>query len=203
MPTKISAPILIFSAFALYGLVHTLLASLPAKDLAYMFFGKAAERYYRLAYTIFSIITFLPVLVLPAWLPDVQWYRVPAPWVYLMLAGQGVSVMLLLYSLLQTGMFQFVGLPQALGIKVNEDRLNTRGLYRYMRHPLYFFTLTFLWLTPVMTSNLAALYSSISIYAVFGALFEERKLVKIFGQEYTTYQKRVPMLVPVRWGDKS
>ena len=197
----LASPILIILAFAVYGLVHTLLASVTAKDLAYTFWGKAAERYYRLGYTIFAFVTFLPVLALPAWLPDMFWYTISAPWAYVMLAGQGLSLLLLGYSLLQTGMFTFVGLPQAFGLE-REEQLNTGGLYRYMRHPLYTFTLTFLWLSPVMSQNLASLNLAVSLYAVAGAFFEERKLLRQFGDAYAEYQQRTPMLIPVPWGDR-
>jgi protein-S-isoprenylcysteine O-methyltransferase Ste14 len=39
----------------------------------------------------------------------------------------------------------------------------------------------------------------ISGYFVVGAILEERKLVKHFGDAYRTYQQRVPMLFPVKW----
>lgn len=190
------SPLVILLAFALYGLMHTLTASLGAKQLAASIFGKAADRFYRLVYTILAFVTFLPLMALPLWLPDVHWYTVPAPWRYLMAFGQLLSLALLAYSLLQTGALQFIGLPQALGV-AHKDSLNTGGLYRYMRHPLYTFTITFIWLTPVMTQNLAALYLAITLYAVIGAIYEERKLVKLFGPAYQEYRRSTPMFVPL------
>jgi len=35
------------------------------------------ERFYRLAYNVFGVLSFLPVLVLPVWLPDQLLYRIP------------------------------------------------------------------------------------------------------------------------------
>ena len=195
LETTLYPPLVIIVSFGVYGLVHSLLAQPAAKDLAASLLGERAPRYYRLAYTIFASITFIPVLALPALLPDQPWYRVPTPWHYLFWAGQALSIGLLIYSLLQTGVFQFVGLPQAIGVETN-DELNIGGLYRWMRHPLYTFTLTFLWLSTSMTRNMASFYLTVSLYSIIGAWFEERKLVAQFGEAYQHYQQRTPMLIP-------
>ena len=70
------------------------------------------------------------------------------------------------------------------------------GLYRWMRHPIYTAGLLFIWLMPVMTANLLALNIGLTIYFIIGALFEERKLVREFGEEYLQYRKVTPMLIP-------
>jgi protein-S-isoprenylcysteine O-methyltransferase Ste14 len=41
-----------------------------------------------------------------------------------------------------------------------------------------------------------ALNLSLSLYLVIGALFEERKLLQEFGEDYAAYQDRTPMLFP-------
>jgi protein-S-isoprenylcysteine O-methyltransferase Ste14 len=41
----------------------------------------------------------------------------------------------------------------------------------------------------------------VTIYTIVGALYEERKLVKAFGQAYEEYRKHTPMLIPgLKWG---
>ncbi|MGH2606675.1 MAG: methyltransferase family protein, partial [Anaerolineales bacterium] len=75
-------------------------------------------------------------------------------------------------------------------------RLVRHGLYRWVRHPLYTCALVFLWLTPVMTMSLLALYLGLSAYLVVGSVFEERRLVAEFGEAYREYQRQVPRLVP-------
>ncbi len=191
-------PLLILLAFGLYAVVHSLLASFTAKDLAETFFGKSGRRYYRLFFNIFGTLTLLPILILPVYLPDTPLYTIPAPWLYLTLALQAIALLLLLYSVIQTGALDFLGFSQALALPT-QDTLNTAGLYRHVRHPLYTFSMLFLWLTPVMTANLAALYLAISLYFYLGAYFEERKLIRIFGQEYQDYRARTPMLLPRLW----
>jgi protein-S-isoprenylcysteine O-methyltransferase Ste14 len=189
------SPWIIAAAAAVYGIVHSLMASIGFKDLLNTFIGKPVERYYRLFYSIFSVITLLPVLVLAALIPDVTLYRIPQPWSLLTLGIQVTALGLLSFSLLQTGVFQFVGLSQALGLE-NKDELNMRGLYRYLRHPLYTFSLVFLWLTPTMTRNMLILYAALTVYFIIGALVEERKLERTFGEDYRKYKSRTPFLIP-------
>ncbi|NOH03709.1 MAG: isoprenylcysteine carboxylmethyltransferase family protein [Chloroflexi bacterium] len=72
----------------------------------------------------------------------------------------------------------------------------TRGLYRLVRHPLYTFSLVFIWLTPVMSQNSLALYTGATLYLLIGAYFEERKLLRDFGEAYAEYKRKTPMLIP-------
>jgi len=193
------SPWIIIGVFALYGLLHSLLASLTAKQSLERRFGENAKRYYRIAYNIFSTLSLLPVMALPVLLPDRPWYSIPAPWMGLSFVIQIISGFLLVLSVIQAGIWSFLGINQVLGIKM-EEGLYTGGLYRYMRHPLYTFSMIFLWATPVMTYNIAAFCFSISAYFVIGAVYEERKMAVVFGEEYTRYQSQTPMFVPISWG---
>jgi protein-S-isoprenylcysteine O-methyltransferase Ste14 len=193
--------IILFAVFG-YGLVHSLLASSGAKRRARKWFGSGVDRWYRLAYNFFGTITFLPVLGLVAALPDSRIYVVPAPWAYLMVAGQLAAVVVLAVGVAQTGIWTFLGIRQIVGTN-SEDapRLVTGGLYRWVRHPLYTAGLAFIWLAQVMTGNLLALNLGLTLYLVVGALYEERKLVRVFGDAYLRYRERTPMLIPglIRW----
>lgn len=188
----------ILSAVFVYGLVHSILASQGAKARARNWLGPAADRWYRLGYNIFGAISFLPVLALPAILPDQPLYTIPAPWSYLAMAGQAMAVVMLAIGVMQTGAWSFLGLKQAFGSgEQRPPRLVLTGLYRWVRHPLYTAGLLFIWLMPVMTINLLALNVGLTIYLIIGAIFEERKLVREFGEEYLQYRKVTPMLIPL------
>ena len=165
LPALQLSPWVIPAAALVYGLFHSVTASLGFKRWLAGILGERLSRYYRLVYSGLAVITLLPVMALAALVPDRTIYAIPAPWRYLAFFGQGLSVLLLAYSVLQTGALQFVGVPQALGMETT-DELNTSGLYRYVRHPLYTFSILFLWLTPVMTRNLALLYGAFNdLYA--------------------------------------
>jgi protein-S-isoprenylcysteine O-methyltransferase Ste14 len=188
--------ILILTAYiAGWGLVHSLQASLGIKNYLRQKFGPGVNRVYRFIYNVLSIIGFAPVLVLMRVLPDFGVYRVPAPWNVFMVAGQVVAVLLLFVTFLQTDALSFVGFRQLM----EGDKpavLVTNGVYRWVRHPLYLFGLSFIWLTSDMTANMLVVYISLTIYLLVGAYFEERKLSHEFGVPYTEYKTRTPMIIP-------
>lgn len=188
---------IILLAIIAWGVVHSWLASRQAKALARRWFGEAAERGYRLAYNLFAGITLLPVLTLAALLPDSRLYRLPAPWLWAALAVQGLALVALVVGLRQTGAWSFLGIEQLFQPRPSgEAKLVVRGLYRWVRHPLYTAGLAFIWFNPLMTVNLLVLNVGLTIYILIGALFEERKLLREFGEAYAEYQRRTPMLIP-------
>lgn len=185
---------------ALWGIIHSLLASVGFKNFLRSALGEGFMKSYRLLYNLFAVISFAPILYLMITLPDQPLYQVPRPWSYLMRAGQGISALLLLAAVLQTDMFAFVGLRQL----VEEEKMSalvTGGLYRLVRHPLYTFSLLFLWLSPSMSLNSFVVYVALTLYILIGIIFEERKLLREFGQQYASYRAVTPMLIPgLKWG---
>lgn len=192
----LSSLVILFAVF-LYGFVHSLLATVGTKARVRQLFGPGADRWYRLAYNLIGILTFLPVLGVLALYPGRTLYGIPTPWTYLTLAGQLVAIIALAVGLLQTGVWSFLGFEQLLVQSGdNMPQMVTGGLYRWVRHPLYTAGLIFIWLTPVMTLNLLMLNLGLTIYLVVGAVYEERKLVREFGIAYIDYQNKTPMLIP-------
>lgn len=76
------------------------------------------------------------------------------------------------------------------------DGLATRGPYKFVRHPLYFFTLLMIWSCPDITADRLIFNVLWSGWIVTGAWLEEKDLVRDLGQPYREYQKTVPMLIP-------
>ena len=187
---------ILVGTFAAWGIAHSLLASLALKDFFRKTLGDGLMRAYRLGYNLFSVLSLLPILWLMWTLPNHTIYLIPAPWKYLMLAGQGVAAFLLLYGVLQTDTLSFVGLRQFVESDSKSGTLVTSGLYRFVRHPLYSAGLLFLWLTTLMTVNQLVLYICATIYIFIGAYFEERKLLREFGVVYAEYKAVTPMIIP-------
>jgi protein-S-isoprenylcysteine O-methyltransferase Ste14 len=185
---------LIFT-IALWGIVHSLLASIRFKNYLRRTLGDNFMRFYRLLYNIIAVISILPVLYLMMVLPDRTLYQVPAPWSYFMRAGQVISLLLLFVAVLQTDVLSFVGLRQLIEEEKKGD-LVINGLYRFVRHPLYTFSLGILWLSPSMTVNSFIVYAALTVYILIGIIFEERKLLREFGQEYAAYKSITSMLIP-------
>ena len=184
--------------FALYGIVHSWLASLPVKNWLRGQLGPAVDRWYRLAYNIFAVVTFIPMLIMMGALPQQTLYVVPSPWRWLMVTGQLIALGAAGITVIQTGLFHFLGLSQLVTNRPTANTpLNFNGMYRWVRHPLYFFSLLFLWLTPVMTTNTLTAYILFTLYFQFGSEYEERRMVKEYGAAYNEYRKTVPRLIPL------
>jgi methanethiol S-methyltransferase len=194
---------LIFT-IVLWGLLHSLLASLGFKNFLRRVLGDGFMKFYRLLYNLLAVISIAPVLYLMVSLPNKILYQIPIPWKYLMLSGEGVSALLLFVAVLQTDIFSFAGLRQLIEEK-QSGNLVTTGIYRFVRHPLYTFSLLILWLSPSMTMNSLIVYSALTIYVLVGIVFEERKLLQEFGKEYADYKSTTPMLLPgLKWsGNKN
>ena len=193
----IRSAIIILVAVAIYSAIHSFLASLWLKKRVRTMFGVESDRWFRLFYNGFAVVSLIPVLALLALLPDLAIYSIPFPWAYINLAIQGLAGVALAVGVWQTGVWSFLGIQQFLyPPRKKAPVLVVRGMYRWVRHPLYTAGLVLIWLTPVMTLSVFALDLGLTIYLVVGALFEERKLVKEYGLAYEEYRKRTPMLIP-------
>lgn len=84
------------------------------------------------------------------------------------------------------------------GEKLEEFKLITDGVFAYVRHPLYL---------GILLVYLGFTFGSMSIISVFPlvcyaflfdkmATYEEENLVKIYGDAYLEYKKKVPKWIP-------
>jgi protein-S-isoprenylcysteine O-methyltransferase Ste14 len=183
--------------FVVWAVVHSALASLPFKRWTRRVLGAGVDRWYRLAYVAFSVITLLPLLLSFALLPDRTLYVVASPWRWLMVGGQLLALAGMVGAVLQTGPSYFLGLSQLFARQpAGSDSLQVRGFYCWVRHPSYLFGALFIWLTPAMTVNSLTLYVLITLYFAVGSLHEEQRLLDEFGAAYRDYQRQVPWLIP-------
>ena len=70
-------------------------------------------------------------------------------------------------------------------------------LYRWVRHPLILGFLIAFWAAPTMTAGRLLFAMATTAYCLIALQLEERDLLRYFGEKYVSYQKQVPMLVPV------
>jgi protein-S-isoprenylcysteine O-methyltransferase Ste14 len=196
--------LLIFVTLMAFGLIHSLLASHTAKEVAQRLLGRnIAAVTYRLLFNVAALVTIVPALYLVFRLPDQTLYRFPAPWDSIALGLQVLAALGLVYAIYQMDAWFFLGLRQ-LGEPSSIDststaQLVTTGLYRIVRHPLYTFSLIALYLTSPMSLNWLAFAVSCTVYFYLGSIFEERNLVREFGETYRVYQQQVPRLLPRPW----
>lgn len=193
----------IFALFMVYGAFHSLLAANSVKAFFLDLIGKRAYLgLYRLVYNIIATITILPILAVVAINPGDTIWQIDAPLSYLLMVIQVIGLIGLTLSLLQIDGMRFLGLRQAAAwlngekLPLIEELLQQGGVYAFVRHPLYLFSLLFIWPNTTMTVALFGFNIGVTVYFVFGSLLEEQKLRQAFGLTYEQYQSKVPWLIP-------
>lgn len=96
--------------------------------------------------------------------------------------------------------FELFGLQQSyfelIGKSAKPIEFQERFFYRFIRHPIQFGVLVGIWATPNLSYSHLLLSVGLTLYILIGLWLEERDLVKVFGDVYSGYKKRVGMLMP-------
>lgn len=177
----------------LFGVVHSLFAAERTKQA----FSRVAGREpgcYRLCYNLASLGMF--GWVMAAYRTSPQFYAVPGIWRWVMHLGQLVIAVVIFRCVRQTGTGDFLGISQLRSAVSPPRRLVTNGCYARVRHPLYLYSTLFLLLNPVMTARWLLLTIFSVTYFIAGGMIEERRLLRVFGDEYRRYRQRVPFMMP-------
>ncbi len=98
------------------------------------------------------------------------------------------------------GHFRLFGLRSAWafarGRPAPQPVLVTRGLYGFVRHPMYLGFVVGCWATPRMTAGHLLFALALTAYTALGARFEERDLERRFGDELRAYRQQVGGFFP-------
>lgn len=178
-----------------YCIFHTVLAA-PAVKGTFKQHASKFFRYYRLAYSIFSMITLAMILYYQYSFKSFYLINVAALSYFaaLLLIVPGLALM----SASVIKYFRLLSGIRSLYHPAPAAELKLQGIHKYVRHPLYLGTLLFIWglffLFPLLNNLIAVII--ITAYVLIGIKFEEKKLVGEFGHRYTEYIKTVPRLIP-------
>ncbi len=206
MKNILDALIIAVLFFSLFGIQHSVLASLQIKEKLKSKIGSKIA-FYRLFFNIESLLTFLLFYYLSPH-PRVVVYRLQPPWDLVVLGFQGMSLLLLFWVALHLDWKEFSGIAQILRYfrgeyKAEEldetSEFRIEGPYKYVRHPAYLFSIFFLLFRPSMDLFYFTAFVCMTAYFFAGAYFEEKKLEKIFGAEYEKYKQTVPMILPIKF----
>ena len=196
-------------AFALFGFVHSVLASPGFKKKLLKEAGTLIA-FYRLVYNLIAIFFFYLLYEILSH-PDAVIYDLATPWDFIILIPQFLSIAGLIWTLKYFSSLEFLGINQVIRwfrgeyrIEDSDERLTLRieGPYRFSRHPLYLFTILFLLFRPVMDIFYLTFFLCIVAYFYAGSFFEEKKLIETFGEKYIIYKKSVPRIFPFKISGK-
>ena len=194
MSDQVWSPQLFYAlAWASFGLIHSLLARGSGAALLRRVFGTAE----RLAYNGIAAVHLLAILLIGHWvLGDQPSFTRPEWLAWLQWCGLAFGLLVGLRALRSYDLGLFAGTKQLRGeVTDGGEPLATRGLHRYVRHPLYSALFLCLWgLADDPLSLATAIWGS--LYTLIGTYFEERKLLALYGQAYADYRSRVPAFFP-------
>ncbi len=206
------------AAFAVFGLLHSVAAREPFKEwlgrLTAPFF---VEHFWRITYCALSFWALYYGVAALLWERNTEydvWIVAYPDWLWQVVVVFHLGSIALLYAAFwQNDYLEFLGLKQAyrgilaiLGKPAAQpelelfgtNRLEITGVYGWVRHPMLVGGLLFLLTSGPSLNNIAytAMYAA---YMVIGGYYEERRLIKVFGEDYRRYQRRVGAFVPVLW----
>lgn len=189
---------ILVALWVVYYAIHSVLAATPVKDFFKKMLGKF-YRYYRLGYSIFALLFLIAVLIYQYSFPSqifINSIRLKYFSLFILILP-GLFIMLISlkkYFMLLSGV-------RSIFTNVSTPELKVSGIHKYMRHPLYAGTILFVFglffIFPTL-SNLIAV-ALLTLYILIGIVFEEKKLIKEFGNDYLEYKLKVPGLIPCFW----
>jgi len=193
---------LVLLAMLLFGVIHSLTAGRFKAVFRRWFGERAYHGLYRLLYNGFALLTLMPAALLMAFNDGGVVWQVPAPFEIVFWGIQAAGLVGLVVSTLQIDVLRFAGVTQFLNyltggtLPLADEPLQIGGLYAWVRHPLYLFSLMVVWPVTTMTWGYLGLSVGMTLYFIVGSLYEERRLLAAYGDTYAHYRARVPWLLP-------
>jgi methanethiol S-methyltransferase len=187
--------ILLFVGWILFALIHHILANGRFKAYSRRQLG-IFFKYYRLMYSIIAVVTLCMVMTLQISVQTIT-LNIPRVIAVTFAIPTGITGLCVMGICLSKYFFRLSGVQVLYG-QPTSAKLETTGIHKHIRHPLYLGTLLFAWslfLCFPLLSNLIACVS-VTTYTLIGIRSEEQKLITLFGDDYKRYQQQTPMLIP-------
>lgn len=203
------------SAFALFALLHSICAQERFKQvLAHWTSPFFVEHFWRFIYNVLSYTALYYWIAVLHWgaHPDGNTWLLDYPesvWRVLLIVHL-LSIVVFYISFIQSDYFEFLGLKQLwLGARrlsnssatapklelFGTQRLEVRGVYGWIRHPMLMAGFVFLASSGPSRNNLVFLLMY-TTYMLIGGYYEERRMVRIFGEQYLQYRRDVGAFLP-------
>lgn len=182
-------------SWIVYFSLHSVFALSSVKNAFYSIGLKPQT--YRLIFNIFGLVLLIPIFVISSFIESSNIFSPNKiiKFAGLLFAGWGIVVIKIAFKSYDTK--AFLGLAN-LDV---ENEFKTNGILKTVRHPLYSGSILLIFGYFLFDPKLSSLISSIMLilYIIIGIQFEERKLIKTFGNKYLEYKQKTPMLIPRFW----
>ena len=201
------------AAAAVFGVVHSALASRGAKRLAERLAGERRARGgYRLAFNAASGVLTLGLAVYVYRKRGPEVYAITGPAAWLMHAGQAAALGYALKASVDADPADLWGVGPAWRWRTGAPlkpimdgqgpaeyepgRPHIEGAFLRTRNPLNFVVLPVLWLGPRPTAGRLALNMVFSAYALVGSWHANRMFEARHGRAWEPYERETPLMVP-------
>lgn len=180
-----------------FAIQHSVMARPAFKRRWTRIVPEAAERS---TYVLLSSLALVALFVFWAPIGGVVWKVPDGPWRAAIIGLYLFGWLLLLYTTFLIDHFDLFGLKQSwlalVGKPYQPPKFKTPALYKLVRHPLYVGWLIIFWAAPTMTSAHLVFAIMTTAYILIAIQFEERDLIAAYGEDYASYRRRTPMLLP-------
>ena len=181
--------------WVVFCVLHSVFASGAVKRKTAMAWPGLAP-FYRIAYTLFAFLSLAAVVGYQIGMESPLVYRTGpilrvAGGVVLALGLVVMAVCIKKYFLSLSGL-------KSLFHKIPAGSLMVSGVHRIVRHPLYSGTFLAIWGFFILLPLLSLLIANVVItgYTLLALRYEEAKLLDQFGDDYATYRRQVPPIIP-------
>ena len=168
--------------FAVFALHH----SVFARDAAKRLLDRVPRNLVRSVYVYAASL--LLIVVCAAWRPiGGDLYRAPGAVAGLHVVLQIAGVWVIARAVSWIDPLELAGIRSP----TSGEGLQTSGPYRWVRHPVYFGWVLAVFATPHVTGDRLVFAALSTAYLMLAVPWEERSLVRLFGDEYVRYQREV------------
>lgn len=185
------------SLIVFFGLQHSIMARAWFKKWWTQFIPQPMERS---TYVLFSSLALVVLFYFWQPLGGIIWQVENPVMEGVLWATFGLGYTLVLVSSFLINHFDLFGLRQVWlnfqGKPYTHLKFGTPLLYKFVRHPLYFGILLAFWSAHTMSYTRLLFAVVFTVYALKAIQWEEKDLMRDFGDTYRKYADKVPSLIP-------